>query len=99
MIMDDIFEKRVRAAAAAAWWTVLIGFLFLILQWILYLIFTSVQPSWFPRLWGPETSWAFVQTVWFWGTAGIKAFLWLLVVVALWLTLWAKQLRFCNQAA
>jgi len=32
--MEDIFEKRVRAAAIAAWWTILVGVILLVLQWI-----------------------------------------------------------------
>ena len=91
--MDEIFEKRVSAAAVAAWWTILVGVIFLLVQWIAYLIFTTAQPAWLLSLWGPGTTWPFFQTVWFWATAGFKAFLWVLTVLALWLTLWARQLR------
>jgi hypothetical protein len=91
--MEDIFEKRVRAAAIAAWWTILVGVIFLVLQWILYLVFMSVHPAWLLWLWGPDSSWPFVQTVWFWAVALIKAFLWMLAVIALWLTFWSRKLR------
>jgi hypothetical protein len=30
--MNDVFEKRVRAAAAAGWWTLLVAVLFITLQ-------------------------------------------------------------------
>jgi hypothetical protein len=89
----DAFEKRVRAAAAAAWWTVFVGAVFLALQWILYLVLTSARPEWLLRVWGPDVSWPFVQTVWFWAAALFKAFLWMLAMVALWLTLWSNALR------
>jgi hypothetical protein len=91
--MEDIFEKRVRTAAIAAWWTILVGVFFLILQWILYLIFMSSHPAWLLWLWGPDTGWPFIQTVWFWATALFKAFLGMLTVIALWLTFWSKKLR------
>ena len=31
--------------------------------------------------------------VWFWGIAMLKFIVWLMVLIALWLTLWARQLR------
>ena len=91
--MNDLLERRVRAAAAAAWWTVLVAFIFLIVQWILYLTFMSSRPSWLLWLWGPDVTWPFVRAVWFWAAVGIKAFLWILALAALWLTLWSRQLR------
>ena len=44
-------------------------------------------------MWGPNVNWAFVQMVWFWGLAIMKFILWLIVLIALWLTLWARRLR------
>jgi len=44
-------------------------------------------------MWGPNFDWAFVQTVWFWAIAVLKFIVWLMVLIALWLTLWARQLR------
>ncbi len=34
--MNDVFQKRVRAAAVAGWWTLLIAVIFLAIQWIAY---------------------------------------------------------------
>ncbi len=95
--MENLFEKRLGAAAVAAWWTILAGFVFLGFQWILYLLFISSHPAWLLWLWGPDTTWPFVQAVWFWAAVVFKAFLWMLVVIALWLTLWSRRLR--TQAA
>ena len=39
--MNDIFEKRVRTAAVAGWWVVLITLVFVVLQWLVYLAVTS----------------------------------------------------------
>ena len=65
--MNDIFEKRVRTAAVAGWWVVLITLVFVVLQWLVYLAVIHARPAWFLSLWGPNIDWASVQTVWFWG--------------------------------
>jgi hypothetical protein len=43
--MDDAFRQRVRAAATAAWWTVLIAVCYLTLVWILFVAMMSARPS------------------------------------------------------
>ena len=91
--MNDIFEKRVRAAAIAGWWTVLIAVGFITLVWIIYLVVMSARPTWFLWMWGPDTDWAFVRIVWFWAIVFLKFVLWLMALAAIWLTLWARQLR------
>jgi hypothetical protein len=91
--MNDIFEKRVRAAAVAGWWMVLIALGFIVLQWIAYLSVMHTHPAWILAMWGPDTDWAFVHIVWFWAIALLKFILWLMILIALWLTLWARQLR------
>ena len=64
-----ISSRRGSGATIAAWWTILVGVIFLVLQWILYLVFMSAHPAWLLWLCGPSTSWPFVQTVWFWAAA------------------------------
>jgi hypothetical protein len=91
--MKDAFETRVRAAAVAGWWVVLIAVCFLTLLWLIYLAVMSTQPTWLLTLWGPRVDWPFVQNVWFWAMAAFKFCLWLWVLMVLWLTLWARQLR------
>ena len=61
--MSNIFEKRVRAAAVARWWMVLIAVAFITLQWIIYLVVMPARPAWLLSMWGPGTAWAFVQNV------------------------------------
>ncbi len=70
--MNDVFEKRVRAAAVAGWWTLLIAVGFLLIQWIIYLLVMSARPTWLLWMWGPDSTWSFVQTVWFWSLAIMK---------------------------
>jgi len=91
--MNDVFENRVRAAAVAGWWTLLIAVGFITLQWVIYVIAMSARPAWLLAMWGPDVDWAFVQRVWFWAIAFLKFSLWLMVFVLIWLTLWARQLR------
>jgi hypothetical protein len=91
--MNDVFEKRVRAAAAAGWWTLLIALGFYLIQEIVYLVVMSARPAWMLPFWGPDMTWSFVQTAWFWALAIVKVCLWPLALLVLWLTLWAKQLR------
>ena len=91
--MNDSFEKKVRAAALAGWWVILIAVGFLTLQWLIYLAVMSTHPTWLLSMWGPGVDWPFVQSVWFWAMVAFKFCVWLMVLVVLWLTLWARQLR------
>ena len=54
----------------------------------------AARPGWLLTMWGQgDVSWAFVQTVSLWFMGVFKLFMWFLFLVALWLTLWARQLR------
>ena len=91
--MNDSFEKKVSAAAVAGWWVVLIGYALLTLTWGVYLILVTARPEWMLALWGQNVTWDFMQTVSIWFLGVFKLFLWFLFLAALWLTLWARQLR------
>ena len=91
--MRDDFERKIRAAAIAGWWVVLFGAGLLILSWFAYLAAMAAQPAWLSSLWGPNLDWAYVQHVWFWALAIFKVGVWIMALTALWLTLWARQLR------
>jgi hypothetical protein len=93
LFMDDVFEKRLRAAVVAGWWTLLIAVGFLLIHWIVYLVVMSTHPAWMLSWCGPNITWSFLQTVWFWAIAIFKLCVGLLAMVVLWLTLWARQLR------
>ena len=95
--MNDVFQKRVKAAAVAGWWTLLVAAIFLTIQWIAYLFIMNARPDWVREMWGPNLDWAFVQTIWFWMTAIFKLCVWVMALIVIWLTLWARQLR--NQAS
>jgi hypothetical protein len=91
--MSDPFEKKVRAAAVAGWWVILLGYALLTLTWVVYLALVSARPAWMCAMWGPDVSWDFMQVVSLWLLGVFKLLLWFLILVVLWLTLWARQLR------
>ena len=90
--MDDSFRHKVRAAARAAWWTLLIGAVFLTVQWVGYLVIMSAKPAWALSLWGPDATWDAIRMVWSHALIVAKLTLWPVVLVAVWLTLWARRL-------
>ena len=91
--MEITFDKKLRAAVAAGWWTVLIGAAIVTLQWIAYLAVLSAQPQWMLDLWGPGMSWSTVRTVWISVIAALKGILAVQILVILWATIWSAKLR------
>jgi hypothetical protein len=90
--MNDAFQQRIRAAAIAGWWTMLIAVGFLTLVWIQFLVLMSARPAWYQWLLGPGVSWEYVQNIGFWAVSIFKMCIWLMGVVVVWLTLWSRQL-------
>jgi hypothetical protein len=91
--MNDLFQQRVRAAAVAGWWTLLVAISFSASVWIVFLVIMSARPVWFQSLLGPGVSWEFAQSVGFWVFSIFKVCLWLSALVVVWLTQWANQLE------
>jgi hypothetical protein len=89
----DTFEKRVRAAAMAAWSVVGTAIGFLTLVWLVYLGIAHARWAWMLSLWGPDVSWAFFDRACLAALAVFKIAIWLMALASLWLTLWAKRLR------
>ncbi|HXJ79138.1 MAG TPA: hypothetical protein VMS64_10695 [Candidatus Methylomirabilis sp.] len=90
--MPDLFQQRIRAAAIAGWWTLLIAIGFLTLVWFVFLALISARPSWYQSLLGPGVGWEYFQNVGFWAIAIFKMCIWLMGVAVVWLTLWSRQL-------
>jgi hypothetical protein len=90
--MNDDLEREVRCAAVAGWWTLLVAAGVVVLQWVVYHIVMSLRPSLVLTLWG-SGSWPEVQHLWLLGTVVLKILLFVLALLCLWLTLWARQLR------
>jgi hypothetical protein len=90
--MDDIFTKRVLTAAVAGWWTLLIVYCFLLVQWLLYLFIMSRQPCWMLKFLGEGLTWQTYQTLWLWGVLAFKIGILLMAVIVVWLTIWGRKL-------
>jgi hypothetical protein len=75
--MDDSFAKRVRAAAVAGWWTLLIACAILLAAWLNYLWMLSAQPAWMLSLCGPDVTWLQLETISLWIMAVFKLCIWL----------------------
>ena len=91
--MNDDFERKVQCAGVAGWWTVLVAAAVVTIQWVAYLFVMSSRPAFALSVWGSGASWPEVQHLWLLGTAFLKIFVFVLALLCLWLTLWARQLR------
>jgi hypothetical protein len=85
-------HAKVRSAAVAGWWTVLVAIALQVLLWLAYLVFVKPRPMWVLDLVGLHASWATVQTVWLYMLAVYRLMVTAVLLVAIWLTLWARQL-------
>jgi hypothetical protein len=90
--MDEIFAKRVRTVSVAGWWTILIFWCVLLLQWFAYLLIMSRQPSVVLCMMGQDLTWPEIRTVWLWGMVAFKLCVGMMLFIVIWLTLWARQL-------
>jgi hypothetical protein len=91
--MDEIFIKKVRTAAIAGWWTVLIAYCILLIQWFAYLmIIPRRQPAGMLCLWGEGVTWPEIRTIWLWAMVAYKLGVAMMIFVVIWLTLWARKL-------
>ena len=90
--MDEIFAKKVRGAAVAGWWTLLIAFCILLIQWLAYLLITTKQPTGIVCLWGRGVSWPEIRMIWLWAMGAYKFVVGMMIFVVIWLTIWARQL-------
>lgn len=91
--MDDLDSKRVRAAAGAAWWTLLIAILFGVFITVMFMAFLHHKPVWVIRMWGPDMTWAIAQVYALAAITAYRVFVWIWLIVTIWLTIWARKLR------
>jgi hypothetical protein len=91
--MEEGLSKRVRAAAIAGWWTLAVAVGFGLLLGLASIGFLSCRPDWVVRFWGPDITWATIYAVTLWMFAVYKVFTLILLIVAVWLSLWARRLR------
>jgi hypothetical protein len=93
--MEARFSLKVKSAAVAAWWTILIAFSFILFQWLIYRYFNAHPQGLISVLLG-GFDWQFIRVVWLWSVAVLKLCMWLLLLVTIWLTLWARALAKSN---
>ncbi len=90
--MDEIFTKKVRAAAVAGWWTLLIASCILLIQWPAYLLIITKQPAGIRCFFGEGVNWSEIRTIWLWAMVASKLGFGMILFVVIWLTLWTRQL-------
>lgn len=92
--MDDVFCKRVRAAASAGWWTLLIGVAWLSVSWVFWICLLRAQPGWLLQLWGGgDLTWQTVHTLVLEFTAVAKLVLMVWLLGTICLTIWGRKLK------
>ena len=97
--MNQAFSGRVRAAAAAGWWAVLIAIIWLLAAWQVSMVMLSVRPQWVLRLWGGgELTWPTVHIIMLGFWAAFKLIILLGLLVVIWLALWSCRLKRLEQA-
>lgn len=79
----------IQAASVAAWWTTLIAAIWITVAWLVWRFVTRTKPAWLMKLWGFELTWPDVQKTMFYALAIMKMILFILVLAAIWLSLWA----------
>jgi len=95
--MDETFTQRVRAAAVAGWWTILIMGVWLTLGWFVWLAMFSSRPAWMLAMWGGNTmTWEQMHATMVTFIGVFKVIALTLLMLTIWLSLWARGLR--NQA-
>jgi hypothetical protein len=90
--MDELFKKKVRAAAVAGWWTLFIAFCILLIQWFAYLLIMTKQPTGMSCFWGEGVTWPEIRIIWLRAMVAYKLGVAMMIFIVIWLTLWARQL-------
>jgi len=92
--MNGDLDKKVSAAAAAGWWTVLIGAVWGTIAWFVFLAVLGARPEWILRLWGGgELTWETVHMVMLYFMGVFKLILFVVVLGTVWLTILARKLK------
>ena len=91
--MNDDLAKRVRAAAGAAWCTVLIGAIWLTAAWGIILWLLSARPGWLLTLWGGgDLTWETVHNIVMYFISAAKLILFVVVLLSIFLSFWSRKL-------
>lgn len=94
MNSSEVLARRVRSAAGAGWWTVLIVAIWMTIAWFVWLAILNAKPEWLLWLWGGgDLGWSAVRNIVLWFFVVFKLMLFTVVIVVIWLTLWASRLK------
>lgn len=91
--MTGTFTQRVRAAASAGWWTIIIAAVWLMVTWCAYLVMRHYRSGWVLTLWGGGVTWDQVHWLMLIFTAVFKLILFTMLMVTIWLTIWGRKLK------
>ncbi len=89
----DAFGKRVRSAAVAGWWTVIIGVVWMTAGWLTMRWILEARPDWIMTVWGNIIVWDEAQAFTLWFFSVFKLILFVMILLTVWLTIWARQLK------
>ena len=90
--MDELFYRKVRAAAVAGWWTLLVAVVVATGLWGAFLGIYHWRPACVTSMWG-GVSWEAMLTVVLWMIAVFKMLIWVMFLAVVWLSIWARRLR------
>ena len=92
--MDDTLANRGKAAAVAGWKTVLLFAGFLTVAWLAAMAWLQIRPEWILKICGGgQFDWDRLQMMYLWVFTVMKMLLWVMLALALWLSLWSRQLK------
>jgi len=91
--MELDLAAKVRAAARAGWWTVILISLFMTGGWFLAIALLRAQPEWASTFWPGKVDWDEIRTIYIWAFGMMKMMVWLMVGLTIWLTFWGGRLK------
>ena len=92
--MADTFTARVRSAAVAGWWTILIMAVWMTLSWLAWIGMLSAKPDFMLAMWGGDAmTWAQMHEMVVTFFAVFKMVILTFLIATIWLSLRARQLR------
>ena len=91
--MNGDFDKKVRAAATAGWFTGLIGAIWLAVSWVVFLLLLRAKTDWVLTLWGGGSlTWEQVHMIMIYAMAVLKLVLFVFLLCTIWLTIMGRRL-------
>lgn len=96
--MSDTFEQRLDAAVWAAWWTIAVWWLVLMLSWVGSMVIMHVRPAWVLGMLGGDVSWSEIQSLYLWFISAFKIMGLVAAMGAVFLTLLRRGLNRSSNA-